>query len=400
MLLNRSSKCYFVLKAIVLFGIFYSILTIMMCQSSCSVHWSFYMWPQLDNSTTLTNHQLHQTSPPPRNFPSLNRTIVILMWTTFLGDVTWQNNTNSMRLLSNNRKCEFISDKDRLSHADYVFFQSMSVTDFPSHRSPHNRWVFFNLEPPTSMSNWWLNVTFNYSSTYSHDTDFPQPYGKCKLIANGMNDNGNYVSDIIKDKTSLVAWFVTNCNTQSERMQYVNELKKYIPVDIFGGCGERTCWRFNKKCEETVSQKYKFYLSFESALCKDYVTEKAFRPLVSKYPMVPVVMGHANYNKILPPHSFIDVRWFNSPKELAQYLRYLNRNNAEYVKYFEWRRNYSCGFFALDFASFCDRAYSLYDISSPFSNSVSKFAFNHECITKENFFQVTEFPTDFPTWLF
>ena len=51
-----------------------------------------------------------------------SRRIVILLWTTFLGDVTWQRNTG-VRTLSHNKTCEFTSDKNLLSFADYVFFK-------------------------------------------------------------------------------------------------------------------------------------------------------------------------------------------------------------------------------------------------------------------------------------
>ena len=195
----------------------------------------------------------------------------------------------------------------------------MSFKGLPSARLQHNRWVFFNLEPPLAKKGWWLKVVFNYSSTYSQDTDFPQPYGKCFPLSKGMNDAADRLADIIKHKSASISWFVSSCSIQSKRMQYVNELKNYIQVDMYGGCGNLRCPRFNKNCADAISKKYKFYLSFENSLCKDYVTEKAFRPMISKYPMVPVVMGYANYREILPPRSFIDVRWFKSPKDLAKY---------------------------------------------------------------------------------
>ena len=351
--------------------------------------YSYKSTERMLHNISINLNPIHQSDAQVRN----KKQIVALMWTTFLGDSTWQNQLG-LRTLSDNKICEFTSDKNCLPQADYVFFQSMSYKKIPPTRLPHNRWVFFNLEPPiATYKGWWLTTTFNYSSTYSSYSDFPQPYGKCLRSANGMNDNADYISEIITLKSALVAWFVTNCNTQSQRLQYANELKKYIQVDIYGGCGNLHCARFHKHCEDAINQKYKFYLSFENSLCKDYVTEKAFRPMISKYPMVPVVMGYANYSQILPPHSFIDVRWFKSPKDLAQYLQYLDKNNTEYAKYFEWRRNYRCGYFTVNFISFCERAHELYNYYSPFSHSVTKFSFNYECITPENFYRYTYQPS-------
>jgi len=41
-----------------------------------------------------------------------------------------------------------------------------------------------------------------------------------------------------KTETSLAAWIVSNCDISS-RSKFVEELKKYIPVDIYGKCSGR-----------------------------------------------------------------------------------------------------------------------------------------------------------------
>lgn len=41
-----------------------------------------------------------------------------------------------------------------------------------------------------------------------------------------------------KGKKKLAAWFVSNCRTASRREDFVSELEKYVPIDIYGGCGE------------------------------------------------------------------------------------------------------------------------------------------------------------------
>ena len=56
----------------------------------------------------------------------------------------------------------------------------------------------------------------------------------------------------------------------------------YQQVDIYGGCGQLKCRRDAQdkdSCYKTLARDYKFYLSFENSLCKDYVTEKFFNPL-------------------------------------------------------------------------------------------------------------------------
>ena len=57
---------------------------------------------------------------------------------------------------------------------------------------------------------------------------------------------------------------------------------------------------------------YRFYLSFENAICRDYVTEKIFNAL--RLNTIPVVLGGADYSALLPPHSFIDARDHQGPE--------------------------------------------------------------------------------------
>ena len=131
-----------------------------------------------------------------------------------------------------------------------------------------------------------------------------------------------------------IAWIVSHCHTTSDREGYVQELQKYISVDIFGNCGSHKCAHWN--CLESLSKNYMFYLSFENSLCTDYVTEKFFTPLTHN--IVPVVLGGANYSQYAPPNSYINARDFSSPKALADYLKYLQSNTSAYKEYFEWKK--------------------------------------------------------------
>ena len=69
-----------------------------------------------------------------------------------------------------------------------------------------------------------------------------------------------------------------------------------------------------------------------------FITEKLFRPLDNF--VVPVVYATKDVRKIAPPNSYIDVRDFKSPKHLAEYLLYLDKNDTAYMEYFNWRRDY------------------------------------------------------------
>ena len=56
----------------------------------------------------------------------------------------------------------------------------------------------------------------------------------------------------------------------------------------------------------------RFYISFENAICKDYITEKTFNAL--KLNTIPIVLGGVNYRAELPPGSFINAAQFVSPQ--------------------------------------------------------------------------------------
>ena len=158
---------------------------------------------------------------------------------------------------------------------------------------------------------------------------------------------------------------VSHCVTDSKREDYVQQLRQYLTVDVYGACGDLACqhnWE-NPECSKMLGMKfsrissskryiivlerdYMFYLAFENSICVDYVTEKLFRTL--ELDVVPVVMGGANYSSLLPPGSYIDTADYASPRSLAEELLRLAANREEYMQYFWWKvarliRKYSHG---------------------------------------------------------
>jgi hypothetical protein len=79
------------------------------------------------------------------------------------------------------------------------------------------------------------------------------------------------------------------------------------------------------------------YLAFENELQTGYVTEKLFETL--RLPLVPIYWGSPITPNITKTPSFIKATDFRSPKELAEYLLYLDKNPAEYEKYRSWRHD-------------------------------------------------------------
>ena len=86
------------------------------------------------------------------------------------------------------------------------------------------------------------NKFFNWTISYRQDADFRNQYGKLTKIKphpiqedelkNQINSFGILNLAISQNKTKKVAWFVSHCNTKSEREKYVKELEKHIEVCI------------------------------------------------------------------------------------------------------------------------------------------------------------------------
>ncbi len=47
-----------------------------------------------------------------------------------------------------------------------------------------------------------------------------------------------------------------------------------------------------------------------------------------------------SYSEVAPPHSYINVKDFATPKDLVDYMRYLDRHDEAYISYFWWKPHY------------------------------------------------------------
>jgi len=218
-------------------------------------------------------------------------------------------------------------------------------------RPSGQKWIFFNIESQQRTKVGMLttfNHLFNITATHRFDSDIPVPYGPVcrsnrasiqRILTNAKQTEN--VMAVVKKKTSLVAWFVSHCQTPSGREDYVTELRRYVPVDIYGQCGDLKCNKTTQSsCQAMLNSKYKFYLSFENSLCRDYVTEKYFQ--TNALATVAIVLGGANYSRYSPPGTYIDVRDFRSVKHLAQYLKLLDSRPDLYAQFLLRKRAMTC----------------------------------------------------------
>ncbi|TRY79221.1 hypothetical protein TCAL_12521, partial [Tigriopus californicus] len=286
----------------------------------------------------------------------------ILLYTSFFRFENWdleEGNGAFQKLECQVQDCFLTNDRslfENISKFDSVLFHlgnldEIDHEDFYAKRAPHQKFVMFYLETPFSLpSNFWdakLKKFFNWTMTYRTDSDVFSPYGSVRPKQEILDPEAlqrHFDPDklpanlrMAAERPGLVLWFVSNCHSNSLRETYVLELQKFIQVDIFGSCGRPGCQR-GSDCDKDAFRKYKFYLSFENALCSDYVTEKLFSALSKD--IVPIVLGGADYAEIVPPHSVINAKEFPNPQDLADYLLELDDNPDKYLEYFWWKDSY------------------------------------------------------------
>ncbi|XP_023237561.1 alpha-(1,3)-fucosyltransferase C-like [Centruroides sculpturatus] len=288
---------------------------------------------------TLPCWLYYLTKEDSRAHPDPEDTKIVLLWTPFFGKVNYLN--FSAEYPCRETRCLFTSDRSLLNRSHALVFHSADITDFPVRPRPEQVWVWHTLEaPPNTGSLRDFDGLFNWTATYRLDSDVPAPYGWFRRLR--PDEPAPSLRDYWRGKSAPAVWFVSNCLTYSNREGYVRELRRSLPVDVVGFCGNLSCSpKMADACYREASRTYFFYLAFENAHCKDYVTEKFFHAL--RYDMVPVVFGGANYSAFLPPGAYVDASLFPRPDTLALFLRKVAANRTLYNSYFLWRRNYTSG---------------------------------------------------------
>jgi len=301
----------------------------------------------------------------------------ILLWNTFfednafefrgwLGD-NWESRESFSSLKCPETRC-FITNKrkflsDVTSFDALVFHErNLKPKDLPEARQHSQLYVHYNLEAPfwsLIIGNDLFTNYFNISMSYRNDADLHLRYGELQVyddksesvtnsptqLVAAINDfavNNTHLAEKLKvsESGALIAQFVSNCETKSEREKLVKSLGEHIKVDVFGTCGNLKCDRsIATDCYQRLNQTYKFYLSLENSVCKDYITEKFFNIL--PYNVIPIVLNGANMSEVAPPHSYIDVEKFSSTKQLADYLYQVHNNDTLFASYFWWRDFYT-----------------------------------------------------------
>ena len=145
-----------------------------------------------------------------------------------------------------------------------------------------------------------FNDLFDITFTYRQDSTVFNGFGKIKpksQEAKEAYEKGQWlpydnktISIYKAERSKDIAWMVSHCKTESKREQIVSHLREVnenLNIDIFGKCGDKEHklpGQTTNDIAQTMKMRadlyvdklkdYKFYLSFENALCQDCKNSK------------------------------------------------------------------------------------------------------------------------------
>ncbi|KAM8840780.1 4-galactosyl-N-acetylglucosaminide 3-alpha-L-fucosyltransferase 9-like isoform 2-T2 [Spinachia spinachia] len=300
-----------VLRAIV-FVAGIAVLVLMYCQSSPA--------PKCRPPVVHSSQQNRQTDKP-----------LMLLW-------FWPENTRfnfqDCKTLFRIDGCTLTDDRSLYSRAHNVLVFHAAIQDDlsnlpPSPKPKFQRWIWFNNDTHENTRRIeGIQALFNLTLSYRKNADIQVRW----KFTQKRNSDEDFV---LPKKKRLLCWIVDDEDlaTQSgERYSYYRELIKQIKVHVFHSSSAKGDNYFL-----TISS-CKFYLSFESSINRDYITETFNGPLAAG--TVPIVLGppRKNYEDFAHGTSFIHVNDFPDALALAQFLQKLDKDNEAYLRYFNWRQ--------------------------------------------------------------
>ncbi len=281
------------------------------------------------------------------NFDCLNQSTrpkLILIWNEFFTEImTFYDTGGHMPFVKNNcpvQNCALTTNRSRLAESNLVVVNArdshLSLPNCPKNEKQH--WMFSQFESPVYSYDYrQYNNRFDSSATYRTDSTVFGAYFNIANLLWAPNADFRPDTDHYDGKTDFAYILVSACNADSNRLQIIRELQKYVRVDVYGKCG-RPCPIRNDTtdCHKILTKTYRFYFAFENSICKDYITEKFFRIL--NYSIIPVVFGGGKYDQFVPKSGFINVLDYETVERLAGHLKYVAGNRTAYNEYFEWRK--------------------------------------------------------------
>jgi len=233
----------------------------------------------------------------------------------------------------------FSEDRSLVPVADVLVIhtpQNMDRHNQLQKKPPGQLWVSWSIESETNYPNINDDI-YNIKMTYQRGADIWIPY--CRNYGSDLHEKITQASPTKVD-TCVIASFISSAVNKSQRLEYLTELSQYIDVHHYGRFMKNRDFKndVGGKSRMEVLSRYKFSIAFENSITPDYVTDKYYDPLLAG--TIPVYLGAPNISDYAPGHQCqISVDDFNSPAELARYLKKLDQDDTQRERHLKWKKD-------------------------------------------------------------
>ena len=176
----------------------------------------------------------------------------------------------------------------------------------------------------------YLRKHFHGTALLDRKSDVPWP----------LQGNMDEVKAVKMQNNALpkITFVAKNCEPMNNRNDYIDAIDKKIGVVSPGKCYHNSEWPdcAGEPCTKVeLLMRYKMYLAFENGDSPGFITDKIFHAFQAG--VLPVWMGTSDIEYVVPKNSYIDVAEFDTPENVALYLREVLENETLYNSYFEWK---------------------------------------------------------------
>jgi len=209
-----------------------------------------------------------------------------------------------------------------------------TLETLPRQKPQEQSWFLFSNEPkdmfPQFSDELFLKAVDEWVLSYELDSFAPHPAYSI--------DPAQVKAAIPRTKTKGAVAFISNCWSEKRRL-YLEEFMKHMEVDSYGSCHHNknsSSPRGDERGKIEIQSDYLFSLVFENTILFDYVSEKLAHAYLAV--SLPVYYGAPNIDEfVFDKKSIVKASDFESPKQLAEYLKFLQSNQTAYEEYFHWR---------------------------------------------------------------
>lgn len=231
---------------------------------------------------------------------------------------------------------------------DVRMFRNQHVREVRPKTNPKQVDIFFTHENPSvyspEMKDENFRRSFDYVADYERTSGLWFPFA---VPLFEMKEDFPLFTIPRKERIPGVAWLARDC--MSNRANTLRKISDEYPVFSVGQCANNVNENsFPESVMELPRNRatsfqeplsnFMFYFAVENAgvSCPEYVTEKIYYALSRG--SIPIYIGWEGVNELLPGQdSWIDLRNYATPQQLAKRLREIAESDEEWEKMHKWR---------------------------------------------------------------